>query len=136
MRSVCRFWGSPDPVPEKAWQAAMPFLPFMRRFAFRGWLCATPHGRTTAGDSPGNLCPGGLPPEEFRQNDDRRNPGCRSVRWHRREAGGPVSRILAWEWRGIASRTGQPGRDGRKLLVCMIEAVEILKVKRLYRTYC
>ena len=52
------------------------------------------------------------------------------------EAGGPVSRILAWEWRGIASRTGQPGRDGRKLLVCMIEAVEILKVKRLYRTYC
>ena len=30
----------------------------------------------------------------------------------------------------------QPGRDGRKLLVCMIEAVEILKVKRLYRTYC
>ncbi len=73
MRSVCRFWGSPDPVPEKAWQAAMPFLPFMRRFAFRGWLCATPHGRTTAGDSPGNLCPGGLPPEEFRQNDDRRN---------------------------------------------------------------
>lgn len=26
MRSVCRFWGSPDPVPEKAWQAAMPFL--------------------------------------------------------------------------------------------------------------
>lgn len=63
-------------------------------------------------------------------------PGCRSVRWHRREAGGPVSRILAWEWRGIASRTGQPGRDGRKLLVCVIEAVEILKVKRLYRTYC
>ena len=55
---------------------------------------------------------------------------------HRREAGGPVSRILAWEWRGIASRTRQPGRDGRKLLVCMIEAVEILKVKRLYRTYC
>ena len=52
------------------------------------------------------------------------------------EAGGPVSRILAWEWRGIASRTGQPGRDGRKLLVCMIEAVEILKVKRLCRTYC
>lgn len=48
----------------------------------------------------------------------------------------PVSRILAWEWRGIASRTGQPGRDGRKLLVCMIEAVEILKVKRLCRTYC
>ena len=34
------------------------------------------------------------------------------------------------------SRTGQPGRDGRKLLVCVIEAVEILKVKRLYRTYC
>ena len=56
--------------------------------------------------------------------------------FRRREAGGPVSRILAWEWRGIASRTGQPGRDGRKLLVCMIEAVEILKVKRLYRTYC
>jgi len=26
--------------------------------------------------------------------------------------------------------------DGRKLLVCMIEAVEILKVKRLCRTYC
>lgn len=52
------------------------------------------------------------------------------------EAGGPVSRILAWEWRGIASRTGQPGRTAAKLLVCMIEAVEILKVKRLYRTYC
>ena len=30
----------------------------------------------------------------------------------------------------------RPGRDGRKLLVCVIEAVEILKVKRLYRTYC
>ena len=55
--------------------------------------------------------------------------------WYRysEQTGG---RILAWEWRGIASRTGQPGRDGRKLLVCVIEAVEILKVKRLYRTYC
>ena len=34
----------------------------------------------------------------------------------------------------IPDRTA--GRDGRKLLVCVIEAVEILKVKRLYRTYC
>ena len=48
---------------------------------------------------------------------------------------GLPERALAPEG-SIASRTGQPGRDGRKLLVCMIEAVEILKVKRLYRTYC
>jgi len=70
IRPACRFWGSPDPAPEKAWQAAMPFLPSMRQFAFRGRLCAPPHGRTTAGGSPGNPRPlswrtsaGGVPAE-------------------------------------------------------------------------
>ena len=136
MRSVCRFWGSPDPVPEKAWQAAMPFLPFMRRFAFRGWLCATPHGRTTAGDSPGNLCPGGLPPEEFRQNDDRRNRAAGACVGTGGKQAAPSAESSPGN--GAASHPGPDSRGGTaaKSLVCMIEAVEILKVKRLCRTYC